>query len=352
MHWAVILGGGEPRLWKWIGWMGVDLFFVLSGFLIVGQLLAEVHTGGKIRFGRFYLRRFLRIQPSYFVILAVFYGTNALGTGEPLPPFIWSAFLVQNFLPIFSSLDFTWSLCVEEHFYLLAPALVALAWRSGKPARWCVVLLVGGFLAQIAVRALGWQAHGLDQRPYPMPADSFVPYFKTWFRLDGLLVGAALASVKEFRPGIWVRWADRPGRVFLLSLVMLVPAALTFHSDGGAWGAVVFGYSALALGFGALLVSVSGPKSWAGVRELPGAGALARLAYALYLCNDPVLKGVRSLLATWGLPADGPEGIVLAVGSLLLSAILLHHGVERPFLALRSRLSEVPPRIASATPGS
>jgi peptidoglycan/LPS O-acetylase OafA/YrhL len=155
------------------GWMGVDLFFVLSGFLITGILLDS--AGRPHYFRNFYGRRALRILPLYYLILlliSIFYRESRGFVG-------FSFFYMSNMAPIFGvAVVYTplWSLSVEEHFYLLWPWLIS---RLKAHRIW--LLAAGIWLAEPIFRGIAF-FHAWDVSSY------------TWFRLDGLTAGALLAT--------------------------------------------------------------------------------------------------------------------------------------------------------------
>src|ERR1035438_7366873 len=121
---------GVERFLKATGWMGVDLFFVLSGFLVGGLLVQESHRTGTIRIGRFLLRRMFKIWPAYYFYL--FY--EIVLHRHPLSSFAWQNLLnIQNYAG--TSLVHTWSLAVEEHFYLLLPITLFAIYRIPKLRR-------------------------------------------------------------------------------------------------------------------------------------------------------------------------------------------------------------------------
>ena len=112
------------------GWAGVDLFFVLSGYLIASQYFARAVAPGTFGLVRgFYIRRFLRTLPPYFVVLAITYVVTVYGLGQGAAwPSLWTyALFLQNFGMPVASFFVSWSLCVEEHFYL-----VLLCSRAGS----------------------------------------------------------------------------------------------------------------------------------------------------------------------------------------------------------------------------
>jgi peptidoglycan/LPS O-acetylase OafA/YrhL len=128
------------------GWVGVDLFFVLSGYLIGGQLLAPLMRGEKINLRRFYSRRALRIMPVYFVILAIYFLWPALREFPEISA-LWKFLLsVQNIgLRGGTAFSHAWSLAVEDQFYLVLPLLLLLVvrWRGSGIAIPCLIVLGG-----------------------------------------------------------------------------------------------------------------------------------------------------------------------------------------------------------------
>jgi peptidoglycan/LPS O-acetylase OafA/YrhL len=149
--------GGEGALLK-AGWTGVDLFFVLSGFLVSGLLFKEHLRSGRIRPGRFYLRRGLKIYPNFYVMLAVTSAALALGHIAVEPwNVVHEAVFLQNYLPAaWWGREHAWSLAIEEHFYFLLPPVLILLLRWGAfrraPVRWAAVLAAALGTAALAVR--------------------------------------------------------------------------------------------------------------------------------------------------------------------------------------------------------
>lgn len=340
------LGDGFGTLER-SGWMGVDLFFVLSGYLIGSQVLKALRDGGTLDFTGFYRRRFVRILPAFFMVLALYVCWPAWRETPGMQP-LWQ-FPTFTFNLLFDNSDnyafsHVWSLCVEEHFYLLFPFLAVVLTR--KPALWkfataAVAVVIGGML----LRAWLWSDRlgpALDTDMKPGLVYLRYLYYPTWSRLDGLVAGVALAACAVYRP-YWMAWIHaRAGRVLLLAGALL-GACLALFDDGRlAFWPCVAGYPLLSLAMAGFVAACSGPTFLARLR-VPGAGWLAAASYSLYLCH----KGVFHL--TQGLLGDGMAEhrylrfAVYAVATLAGGA-LLHHAVERPFLRWRDRR-----RHASAT---
>ncbi|TDD63977.1 acyltransferase, partial [Jiangella aurantiaca] len=262
------------------GFVGVDVFFVISGFLITGLILREVESTGRLRLGRFYARRIRRLLPATAVVLAA---TAAL-TIVLLPPLRWpaiagdiavSATYVVNWRLASESVDYLtaedapspvqhfWSLAVEEQFYLLWPVLIiALVWwhrrRRGAPSL-RRTLLAG--LAVVAVPSLAWSVHLTAASP---GAAYFVSTTRAW----ELAAGAALAigARRLERLPAWVASALAGG-----GLAAVGWAALTYDATtpfpGAAALVPVLGTAAVVGGGVA-----SAPTSPGADREVPGSG--------------------------------------------------------------------------------
>ena len=176
---AVAVATGTWTQWTSRGDMGVDLFFVISGYLIGGILFAEYRSTGTVLIRRFYVRRFLRLIPVYIVAMLVgLYFVHNIPREAILmafPPFMnadmmWTNLLyVNNFLPINRQyMGWCWSLAIEEQFYLLFPAFLLLIMRVGRPLRTLGALLLLGH------RPLGGDRPAWLRAAVPRPAEHAV----------------------------------------------------------------------------------------------------------------------------------------------------------------------------------
>lgn len=182
------------------GYLGVDLFFVISGYLVGGVLMRDHLSGEKLRFGAFVLKRAFKIWPSYYVFLLLgFLLSNWLFTGDfEAQKLHWSelpryAFWYRNFtgFPIHFSFDHVWSLCIEEHFYILLPCLfliLGLFKPNDKLLIWSLVLTILSALASKCIMLT--MTHSKDT------------YAMTFNRLDTFAWGI-LAAYLQFR-GKWL----------------------------------------------------------------------------------------------------------------------------------------------------
>ncbi|MBW8901638.1 MAG: acyltransferase [Massilia sp.] len=327
------------------GWMGVDLFFVLSGYLIGWQVLREIAAGRVPDWAGFFLSRAWRILPAYLVVLALYFLLPAWREVDAMPP-VWQFLtFTMNVLPDHltqHAYSHAWSLCVEEHFYLLFPLAAWLLTRHGR--RPATVATIAGasllFGAGIWLRDWQWR-HAIAPHLAPGgdPARAIAGYVggiysPTWTRLDGLLAGILLAALRAFRPAWWTRVLAHGWTLLGAGLALLGAAS---QVDPIGHGGAVFLFPLVALGGSCLLLGLLSPHTPLGRRALPGARTLALLAFSLYLTNRQVYAWLDGV--TGNPAAHAPvAAFVLYNAAALAVAALLYAAVERPGLRLRTKL--------------
>jgi peptidoglycan/LPS O-acetylase OafA/YrhL len=327
-----------------IGWMGVDLFFVLSGYLIASQLFRLYRAGTQPRIWEFYRNRLYRVLPAFVVVLGLYVLVPGWRETESLAPLWQYPSFTFNLLaehPAAKGFSHVWSLCVEEHFYLLLPLIVMLAMR--RPSARRAAVLVSGFVL-LGVAARGWflfhalrPLSGTEQ--FGTVFMSHI-YYPTYSRLDGLLAGVSLAMVKAFRPRWWEQIVRR-GQALLFVGVLLVGGSVLLFDDrhpaatGTSAASVLFGFPLLALGLACLVASALSVNGWLRLK-IPGAKLCATLAYCLYLTQ----KEMFHLVDAWfpGLEKAGRlPWLVVYLLVCFAVAGALHLCMDRPFLWLRDR---------------
>lgn len=331
-------GWAEPivTVLQRIGWSGVDLFFVLSGFLIGGLLFNEISRDGTLDVKRFLVRRAFKIWPVYFAFLAVMIVRSARHS-----PTIWAG--VRPLLPNLVHLQnyfgpaeltpwtHTWSLAVEEHFYLALPLLLLALVRFGKIS-WLPGVTLGVALACLAMRLPHWN------QPYVR----LIVYTPTHLRVDSLMFGVALAYAYHRRPSL-LAWVAR-ARPALLACGLLLLAPM-FHWELFAPFTYTIGFTLTYLGYGCILIACVDANAGVLGRALgsPPARVIAFIgfySYSIYLWHILVreqfvhhLHSIDRYGATaYFLMTAADIALATAVG--VLSSKL----IERPFLALRDRL--------------
>jgi len=341
-HAFLVDGLGLDFAWlQRFGWMGVDIFFVLSGFLIGSQLLRTLKRGEPLSLRDFYWRRAWRILPAFAVVLAVYIALPVLREAPGLAPWWQFATFTLNLLVDYThhqAFSHAWSLCVEEHFYLLFP--LAAMWLTRKPsAARFVSLCVGLVLTGIALRTGVWLR---DDAANP-PRNWFVEdiYYPTWMRLDGLLVGVTLATLHVYRPALWARLQAR-STWLLIGGLALTSAAIWLFRDRTGLLANAVGWPLLSAGFGLLVLAATTLR-----RAVPGPGWLAGISYSVYLSHKLAMHAVHEWLAP-ALPLQGLALFPVYAAVILAVGAALHYAVEQPGLRLRDRLGAKPSPVAAA----
>lgn len=317
-------------------WIGVDLFFVLSGYLITRILLERRGRPGY--FKHFYVRRALRIFPLYyaFVFLFCFVLPQALpahaGFSQLWHHQLWYWFYLPSVMILRTGdwysdiIDHTWSLAIEEQFYLLWPLGVALLSR-----RRIIGAGVGAFLACLVVR-LGMAYHGFSNAATRV----FTPA-----HCDGLMLGGALAALEL--EGVSTAVLRRISvAAVVIGVGLRVSAGTSLVAAKLAWDAI--GSSAFGLiFFGAIAATRAFPSSWwTRFLSLRPLGFFGTYSYAFYLFQQPLLVlfsplvGRQALLSSTAL-ANWVSNLVLLGGASLLLAYASFHLFERRFLALKVR---------------
>jgi peptidoglycan/LPS O-acetylase OafA/YrhL len=332
---SFIVGGLGPDF-AWLsryGWAGVDIFFVLSGFLIGTQVLRPLQRGQPLSFGGFYARRAWRILPAFAVVLALYACFPMLREAPGLQPWWQFATFTLNLLIDYGSnqaFSHAWSLCVEEHFYLIFPLLAW--WLTRRPSMpkfvgVCAVVVVSG----IALRSMVWLHDAAIDPPRNWYLEDI--YYPTWMRLDGLLVGIMLATLRVYRPITWARLQARSNLILLGGVAVSCLAFWVFRDRTGLL-ANALGWPLLSFGFGLLVFAGADRQSLIGRWRVPGAGWLAAISYSLYLSHKIAFHLIE---VTLGVRLHGtPAFVTYALAALLLGAAL-HYFVEQPFLRLRER---------------
>jgi peptidoglycan/LPS O-acetylase OafA/YrhL len=330
------------------GWTGVDLFFVLSGYLIAGQLFKALSAGASIRLTVFYLRRALRTLPSYFVMLAAYY-TFARITTAPSPDWRFLVF-IQNF-GIPTTFSPSWSLCVEEQFYLLFPIALVILFRS-EIRRVALVLVPLLLVLEMAIRAGVWYEVRPDLLTDQRALSAYLSaiYYPTYCRLDGIVFGAGLAAVKYFYPGSWRRLMASGPKLGVSAAAMLGVATATLWRHYCLVGATV-GFTALNASFALTLAWAISSDSALGRIRIPGAKPIAILSYSIYLTHNLALMATETLVARADFGVDSVAGCAIAAIVILAFAAPLYWCVERPALQLRERLKNAPASQLAAAEG-
>jgi peptidoglycan/LPS O-acetylase OafA/YrhL len=364
-HYMAFVSGTPTFGWgSVIGWTGVDLFFVLSGYLIANQIFSGLARGATLSLRLFYARRALRTLPVFWLVLALYFLFPAVMGGNTPPP-LWRFLTFTQNIGLHSGTAFShaWSLCIEEQFYLILPLalVIGTGCRFGRSQGW--TLLSALLLVGIGARVILWPDYGAGN-------SGFYPhiYYSTLCRFGGFLPGIAVAMLKNFQRPVWQR-ITRHGQGVLA--IGTVATAVVLYCEyrfydiegyGHPFLITAVGYPLLEMAFALLVTAALCPNSWLYRVRIPGAYRIALWSYSIYLSHKALMAILKRLLQPFE-PAPFVMICAVAITSVVVGA-LLYRLVEAPFMALRDRLfptsfAQDPGRpplstqpVAAQTPGS
>jgi peptidoglycan/LPS O-acetylase OafA/YrhL len=323
LHFGVTALGG--------GYVGVDVFFVISGFLITSLLIDEVGHSGRVSLRRFYARRARRILPLACLVVCA----TVLATYLQLGPVIgrtaavdgkWTAVFAANIRLIHQGTDYFarglapsplqhyWSLAVEEQFYIVWPTVVFLLMWAGRRANRSALVLRGG-LTLLAAASLYWSIHETSIAP---STAYFSPFTRAWELGAGALAATLVAPISR-APQILRSVATWLGLVLIAVSAFAFSAATPFPGDAAVLP---------VLGAGLVVAGGSGqPRGGAGVLlGVPPMRWLGRISFSLYLWHWPVLVIAEGRADA---PLSGAAELVCAAITLGLS-VVTYYAVEHP----------------------
>jgi peptidoglycan/LPS O-acetylase OafA/YrhL len=326
------------------GWCGVDLFFVLSGFLISNQLMESWQKRKQIPFRKFYIKRIFRICPPYFFVLLIYIFIPAFHERETLAP-VWKMFtFTQNYgqdIRHYGTFSHAWSLCVEEQFYLMLPLILMWVFSSRlkKKSGW---LIPAVFLLTIILRWTTWEIFlkpNIDSDDFGMKWYKLI-YYPTYTRLDGLLVGVSIAALYRFRES-WLIPVNRYANPMIFGGSILFVLSLFLCMDQHSAGATIFGFSLIAIAFGFFVLSAVLPGSILYRMKSVVTENLATLSYSLYLSHKGIIHLTQKWFTGLGLPGDSNWMLLICVITCICGALLMRILIEKPFFRMRTRLLEM-----------
>ncbi len=324
-----------------MGWCGVDLFFVLSGFLISGLLFQEYKRFGDIHLKTFWLRRGFKIYPAFYVytLIQTFVYVSMFGHKPGLKPpshlFLVDATFLCSYFPGISG--HVWSLAVEEHFYVLLPLLLLLLLRIGakkqNPFASIPAIFAAMAIACLSLRMLARPSSINDYYSYLLP---------THLRMDALFCGVTVGYLFHFHPQFLVKMARWP--LAVAGAMLLTPA---YFMEVEYWHMYTWGLTCMFLGFACILIwAIHLPYRREHFLAWP-VNQLARVgfySYSIYLWHWMILFYLRPylLLKGWaphttaGSAVDSVQWIFW-MAFCVAAGITMARVVEQPALNLRDR---------------
>ena len=335
-----------PFFWYPVGWAGVDLFFVLSGFLISGLLFSEHKKTGGINWKRFFLRRGLKIYPAFYAMIFCTFLWNIALYGRN----VWKTYLPEIFFyQSYQSVrlwEHTWSLAVEEHFYLLLPAfLLVLLWVRPKevtgnpfaviPAAWAALATICLLLRTYLAYTLPADTKWLDRIVFP-----------THLRIDALFFGVLLGYLYHYRgEGLKRAMAQKWIRTLLcIASALLLSTCVAFPLESRPM--LTFGLTCVYVGFGAILLLVLFDNGESTAKLSPRLQKLApsnvaafigKHSYSIYLWHLLVKHSLLRLLAVLRFVPAARITFWVYIAATITVGVFLSLVLEFPVLRIRDR---------------
>lgn len=318
------------------GPLGVDLFFVLSGFLIANQLFLKIKQKGEFSLKDFYIRRALRIWPNYFVLLALFlmvgYSFNI--PDYKIKPLINYFTLTQNYISSFTQFTVSWSLCVEEHFYLIFPLILYVLNKKGLKKTHSVSVIVFFIMLGIFFRTNYWYQYRPDLH-FDLNNHFHSFYYLTHMRLDGLIIGVSVAALYNYSQS-WVKLDGKRIILFVVSLLILGFSLVVFpRIVGDSQSVLIYSLSGVlySLSFGLMVLSCVYNKGHFKSHFHMTIPFFSNLSYALYLTHMESFK----LLGYFGISQRSFINLFISILLCVGVSIIVYLVIEKPFQKLKNR---------------
>ncbi len=323
------------------GWTGVDLFFVLSGYLIASQLLFKIAHQKKISFKTFFLKRFFRIIPAYLVVLTLYFLFPMFREREALAP-LWKYLSFTQNLGLdavnHGTFSHAWSLCIEEQFYFIFPwILIALVHFKAIKKSYLILFFL--FLFGFIVRLYAWH---MLVAPFAGDDDFWQHwskwiYYPTYSRLDGLLIGLSIASIFQFQPA-WKEKLQHYSSWLLLASLLVLTAAYFLCADEQTFSASIFGFPLVDFGYGLMVLSAISPPGILYKFKSKATANIAMLSYGAYLIHKIVIHVTQEQLSKLHMEKDSNFMFLTCIITTLSVAWILNKLIEKPFLQWRDKI--------------
>ena len=324
------------------GWTGVDLFFVLSGFLISSQLFKEMEDKGNLHLKTFYIKRFFRIIPPFLFTLFLYFTFPFFRERESLPPLWKFITFTQNYgLDVIDKGTFShaWSLCIEEQFYLFLPMLLWML-RKVKMFQYMVVFTLGIILFSLIIRIITWN------ELMKIPDRNSLDFWKLWYmkiyypthsRLDGLGVGVLTGYTMQYSSGI-KKSIHRNGNILFLAGLTLLGISFWMCREQASKEASTFGFILVAVSYGIIVLAAVSESSFLYRWKSSVTLQLAGLSYAIYLSHKGIIHMVQDLLEYFNIQTSGNGSLLLSLLACVVGAVFYRWVIEKPMEKIKYRI--------------
>ncbi|AZB27035.1 acyltransferase [Chryseobacterium bernardetii] len=324
------------------GWTGVDLFFVLSGFLISGQLFQEMSSKGSISLKSFYIKRFFRIIPSYFFTLFLYFTIPFFREREALPPLWKFVTFTQNYgLDVIHQGTFShaWSLCIEEQFYLLLPLFLLMIMPS-KFFKYFAVLIVFFITSSLMMRLVIWNGTiaWIDNNSLEFWRSWYMKiYYPTHTRLDGLGTGVLIGYFMQYSAG-FKKAVHQNGNKLLISGIILLGIAFWICNEQVSKGASVFGFTLVAISYGFIVLSAVSSSSFLSRCKSYITAEVAALSYAIYLSHKGIIHMIQAFFEKFDLGTSDTVCLIICLLGCAVGGLGYRFLVEKPFNGIKNKI--------------
>lgn len=322
------------------GWTGVDLFFVLSGYLISSQVFTQLQQGNfSVR--DFCIKRVFRILPAYLAVLFLYFSMPAFREWESLPSLWKFLTFTQNFgldLRYHRTFSHAWSLCIEEQFYFLFPlAVITLTYfKAGKKAIYLVAFL---FIVGFLFRLFCWNKFivpAIDSDMFGVLWYKWI-YYPTFNRLDAILIGICIAGISAYFRNLKTR-IEKCSNLILATGLLLLTAAWFLCVDPYTFAASIFGFPLVALGYGFMVMTGTHKDSLLNKYASRVTSIIAALSYSIYLTHKAAIHFAQGLGEKLGIETNSTTMFFLCILVSIVMAAVLRISIELPFLKIRKIL--------------
>ncbi|WP_343696136.1 acyltransferase [Flavobacterium sp.] len=326
------------------GWMGVDLFFVLSGFLISKQLFEQIKISNEIRFKEFYVKRFFRIIPPYAAVLILYFSFPLFREREALPPLWKFITFTQNIeldIKNFGTFSHAWSLCIEEQFYLLFPLFLFIFFKF-KKLNYIPFLLLFLLFLTIISRIISWQV-------FIIPNLNSTDFWKIWYmkiyyptytRLDGFVVGILIAYFFKYS-GQFRNFIHSNGNLLLILGLTIVFFSFWICLDQMSKPASIIGFTIVASGFGLIVMSAISKSSILNKKQSLFSERLAALSYSIYLSHKGIIHLTHFFIANQNIDSESSFVLIISLANCILIGYVFQYLIEKPSSKIKNYLLKI-----------
>lgn len=325
----------------WIGWTGVDLFFVLSGFLISNQLFKEIKERQTIRLKSFFIKRFFRIIPSYIFTLFLYFCFPIFREREALPSLWKFLSFTQNYgLDVINHGTFShaWSLCIEEQFYLILPIflLIFIKTKSIDYLKFSIISLI---VISILLRILVWNQFIV---PFVKTPDFWKEwymkiYYPTYTRFDGLAIGVLIGYFFQFSSQ-FKTMINKNGNLLLLLGIISIGSVLWFCRNQYSEQASILGFTFVAISYGILLMGAISESSFISRKSNFFTSQLAILSYSIYLAHKGIIHLLQLFLSKINISISDNLMLFICLITCLFVGILYRYFIENPSAKIKTQI--------------